>query len=475
MKVLLLSPPLSREERYGRYAEAGSTSPQLGLLYLAAVLENHNHDVRLIDGLQENLTEEDILEAIASFGPQLVGISIATIAFYRSIQLAKVIKEKFALLPIVVGGPDVSSRLQDYGNYTEFDYAIYGEGEETIVELIDALENKRDLKEIKGLLYRSNGDVNINPPRPYIDDLDTLPFPARHLLKDIMNYRPHLFSYKRKPWTSIITSRGCPYHCVFCSRSVFGNKYRYRSAQNIFQEMKLLKEEYGMKEIFIADDTFTIKKDRVEELCNLLVETKLGVIWSCLARANTLTKDLLEKMKKAGCWQIHLGIESGDERILELIRKKISLEQVRNVVGWADEIGIAVKGFFMLGHIGETKESIQKTIDFARSLPLYTVNFCLTFPLPGTELADVAAQFGEVNLSGFSDMTGHPHSTTFIPKGFTEKELLDYQRKAYLSFYLRPSAIRRILFSVQGFSDIKSFFLKLRVSFILLSRFLKRR
>ena len=459
MRVLLLNPPLTREERYGRFAEGGSTSPPNGLLYIAAVLKRHGCQVRLIDGIQQFVTARDIMAEIESFRPEMVGLSVATIAFYRAASVARIIKERYPDITVVVGGPDVSARLSDYqGNMDQypFDVAVYGEGEDTVVELVDGLEAGRDLREIKGLVTLENGKGLITPPRPYIKDLDGLPLPARHLLSDNTVYRPNLLTYKRRPWTTMITSRGCPNQCTFCDRSVFGTRYRFRSARNVFDEIRLLSDKYGIREVSFMDDTFTIHRSRVEELCDLMIASGLDVAWMCFARANNLTQELLARMRRAGCWMISLGIETGHQPILDLIQKGITLEQVEQTVAWANEAGIAVRGLFMLGLPTETKQSITKTIDFARRLNLYTADFCITYLLPNTELTNTAEKYGLVGKENFASMSGHTSgSLTFVPHGFTQQELLDYQRRAYMSVFFRPGAVWNIIRHLQSAADLK--------------------
>ncbi|MBU0517136.1 MAG: B12-binding domain-containing radical SAM protein [Proteobacteria bacterium] len=466
-RVILINPPMTREERYGRFAEGGSTSPPNGLLYIAAVLEGHGCRVRVLDGLREFMTAEDVLGEIEAFRPDLIGLTLATIAFYRAVSLARMIKDRRPETPIVVGGPDVSARLADYrAHLTDFplDLAVYGEGEDTVVELVDALRDGGDLSSIKGLIHQVDGRTQVNPPRPFRTDLDGLPLPARHLLPNLQRYRPNLLTYKRRPWTTMITSRGCPNQCTFCDRSLFGQRYRARSAENVFAEMKHLHEKFGIREISFMDDTFTIQRRRVERLCDLLIESGLKVAWMCFARANTLNRKLLAKMRLAGCWMISLGIESGNAEILEVIKKGIDLDQVRRVCRWSNRLGIAIRGLFMLGLPTETKQSIERTIDFARSLNLYTADFCITYLLPNTELTRTAEDYGQVGKENFASLSGHTNGAlSFIPHGFTQEELLDYQRRAYMSVLLRPRAALNVLRQVKGYADLAGLVGKLPV------------
>jgi radical SAM superfamily enzyme YgiQ (UPF0313 family) len=464
---MLINPPLTRGERYGRFAQGGSTSPPNGLLYLAAVLEREGHQVRIIDGLSRFLTGAEVVTAIDDFRPDLIGLTLATIAFYRSVTLARLIKAERPDLPIVVGGPDVSARLADYGaRLTEypFDFAVYGEGEETIVELVRALSHGGDLDRIHGLIHATSGAVQINTPRPRLTDLDELPLPARHLLPDLQRYRPNLLTYKRRPWTTMITSRGCPNQCTFCDRSLFGQRYRARSAQSVFDEMMHLQKDYGIREVHFMDDTFTIQRGRVERLCDLLIESRLDMAWMCFVRANNLDLRLLAKMRRAGCWMISLGIESGDARVLRVIKKGIDLDQVRRVCRWSRRLGVAVRGLFMLGLPTETKRSIRQTISFARELNLYTADFCITYLLPNTELTLTAEHYGQVGAGNFTSLSGHTNGAlSFIPRGFTQEELLDFQRRAYLSVFLRPGSALNVLRQIDSWADLRTLVGKLPI------------
>jgi radical SAM superfamily enzyme YgiQ (UPF0313 family) len=237
----------------------------------------------------------------------------------------------------------------------------------------------------------------MNGPRPLIQNLDALPFPARDLLP-MDKYIPLPNQYKRKPVANLMALRGCPYQCTFCSaNAVFGCSLRMRSAQRVYDEIKQLVDTYGIREISFWDDTLTVNKKWLHELCDLIISNHLDITWSCYARVNTVDLDLLKKMKKAGCWNIFYGIESGNQELLDRIKKGITLDQIRNAVKLTKKAGIEVRGSFMIALPGETPEMAHKTIDFAIELDPDYAQFSITTPYPGTELFEQAKQYGELS------------------------------------------------------------------------------
>ena len=250
------------------------------------------------------------------------------------------------------------------------------------------------LSEIKGILYKENGEIKITAPRGYIQDLDALPFPARHLYPPLSEYRPVPASFIKLPLGHIMTSRGCPYQCIFCDRKIFGNSFRARSPKNVVDELEELINVHGAKEIKFFDDTFTLDKKRVLEIFKEMKRRNLKFPWSCLTRVNHVDAELLKEMKTAGCWQISYGLESGDQRMLNIMKKGTTVEQNRNAVIWAKKTGLNVRAFFVLGMPGETPESLKKTVEFAKSLPIDIVTFYSVTLYPGNELYEMAKKEG---------------------------------------------------------------------------------
>ncbi len=338
------------------------------------------------------------------------------------------------------------------------------EGEITLFKLLETLENNGSPDDLLGIVYRRNGNVIINPPRPYIKDLDSLPLAARYLLSDIKKYVPPLGSYSKTPVVSLITSRGCPYECIFCDNNVFGRNIRYHSPEYVVSEIKNVIDLYGAKEIFFLDDTFIVDEERVRKILFLMHKEKIKIKWTCMTRANNITEDLLGEMKDAGCWQIGIGVESGNQNVLNFIKKGINLEQVRNAIKWSHKIGIYVKGFFMIGHPIDTMETIDETINFAKSVPLTDVVVTIATPIPGTKFYSLAPNYGIFHDYDWTEFSYW--KPVFVPRGLTERVLYCKQRQFYAEFYLRHKIILKQLRKIQNVSH----FLKYAINIARIAR-----
>jgi anaerobic magnesium-protoporphyrin IX monomethyl ester cyclase len=442
MRVLLVYPPISKIERYcSAIGNAGGNQTPLGVFYLAAYLRQHGHQVEVIDGEANNLDAKDIVARAAEFQPGLVGISSTTVAFHRGLEVAEAIKACRPELPIVLGGPHASSNARHAMSFPAFDFAVLGEGEATLEELAETLTAGGDFSAVQGLVFRQAGQLVINPSRPPLVDLDSLPFPAYDLIPNLAAYAPPPCNYKKRPVANVITSRGCPNSCTFCDRSVFGKHLRQRSAANIAAEIEKLHRTYGVREIAFVDDTFTIRPQRMRELFILLAEKGISFPWTCMSRINTVDRDTLQFMRASGCWHVSFGIESGNEDILRRIKKNISLDQIRRVVAWCGELGIRTKGFFMIGHPGETRETIEQTIQFGLDLPLDDVVVTINTPIPGSQQYAEAEQYGTLDATDWSKF--NCWSPVFVPRGLTRELLLEKHAEFYRRFYLRPRILWR--------------------------------
>lgn len=477
MKILLIHPPVTDEERYGKFAKAGSVLPPLGLLYMSSYLKKKGYkQVNFVDGLGENLTFAELKKLIQKIGPDLAGITSATLVYHRAVETARLMKEINPKVITVLGGPHATAfKSKIFETDKVFDIVVYGEGEHTLLDIVDTLNSGRSLADVRGLVYRNDSKIVANSHRPYIQNLDEIPFPDRDLLpRNWQNlYRPNLARIKRWPVTSMITSRGCPFRCAFCDRNTFGKKFRAHSAEYVVDEIEMLVKKYGIREIAIEDDTFSINKKRVVQICEQLIRKNLNLTWSCLARVNTVDKSLLELMKRAGCWLIGYGLESGSVKVLEKMKKDITLEQARQAIHWSNKIGLHIRGFFIIGHPGETPDSVMETIKYAKSLPLHSATFCLMFPIPNTETYNMATsgEYGSFKMN-FDQFSGHPNDPNFVPRGFTKKMLIAYHRKAYRNFYLRPSLFFKHLKMIRTFADIRRYLLLFCTAFDV---FLKQR
>lgn len=383
---------------------------------------------------------------------------------YKSAHMvAKLVKEVSKETTVIMGGahPTVLpvETLQD----PNVDIVVRGEGELTAFEVTESIAGRLQLKDIAGISFKENGKIIQTPERVPIEDLDSLPLPARHLLP-VEKYRPFFPDQLFKaPVEAILTSRGCPFRCIFCAaRVISGRKYRWRSPKKVIEEIELLINEYGIQQLGIIDDTFTADKKRAEKICEELITRKLNkdLVWLCATRVDAVDRDLLKKMCEAGCRSISYGIESGSQRLLNLIRKGISLDQAKKAVKSTKEAGIECRGTFILGLPTETRNESMETINFAKELDLDFAKFSLATPYPGTELHDIAVSDGNLSIdwSMLSSMIGFSEcDPAYVPTGRDPKELKSLQRKAMKEFYFRPKQIWGFAKNIHSLNDIKRY------------------
>jgi len=437
MKVLLIQPNF----------DAHIVHPPLGLGYLAAYLEEKGHEVTIFDATLKNASLEQILLAIKNFSPDLVGITVLSRGHNKAREIINEIKKIFPKLPVVIGGTQVTAAPAEVMADFKADFAVIGEGEITLAELVSALGGKNKFSDIDGLAYREKKKIRINHKRKLIENLDKIPFPAWHLMPP-GQYRiaPILEPIHASPVAPILTSRGCPYNCSFCASNVtWQRKLRFRSPENVIGEIKLLKEKYGVKEIHFADDNFTMDTKRAEEICDRLIEENIDLPWQCPngVRIDRLPLLLLRKMKKAGCYAVGLGIESGNQKILDKNSKNLNLKVVPQVLEDLRKVGIESYGFFILGLPGDTKQTINETINFALTNPFDRVWFNLFTPYPGSPAFN--NWLGNRRV-GDIDWDKHDCSTAVAKlRGVSGKELEKLQKAALRKFYLRPKNLFKLL------------------------------
>ncbi len=447
-RIVFINPPLTLEERYGSLAEAGSTMPSLGLLSLAAVARKNGFECGIIEASSLQLTLEECLEQVKSWHPHIVGITACTTAIVSAAEVAKRIKEWNGDITTIIGGPHLTALPEEtLKTYPQFDIGIIGEGEETLVELLEKIETKKSIDKAKGLIFQQNGNFVKTEPRPFITSLDELPLPAWDLLPGFPHrYKPAALKVRRLPAAHVVSSRGCPFRCIFCDRSVFGRKYRIHSAEYMMELIKKLYHDFGVREISFEDDTFTLFIERLVKLCNMIMQEGLDISWSCNGRVETAGFGLMKLMRQAGCWQIAYGIESGDQKILDIARKGIMLKLIKEAIQCTHDAGIFIKGFFILGFPQESEETLQRTINFARELKLDDVSISLMTPFPGTEIYKWGDKYGSFERD-WKKM--NLLDAVYIPHGLSQEKLLSYQKKFLREFYLRPrivlSYLKRIL------------------------------
>ncbi len=440
ISIAFINPPLSLQERYGAMAKSGTRTPPLGLAQLAAVSREHGHPARIIDCAALGLDDEQTLGMLRAINPRYVGITATTVAICNAGRLAAHIKRASPAWPLIIGGPHLTAVPKEtMETFPEFDIGVVGEGEETLIELLDTLDANEPLEKVNGLILREDGNLKYTDRRPLINDLDSLPLPAWDLLPDLTKfYDTPTFSLGKNPASSLVTSRGCCGHCTFCDRSVFGNVCRFHGAERVFTCIKHLHERFGINDIIIHDDAFVLNRQRVEQVCDLLLSSNLGVTWGCNSRVNLVDRELLRFMKRAGCWQIGYGIESGSQRVLDTINKGVTIAQIKEAVFATHETGIRTRGFFMIGHPGETVESIRDTIKLATSIPVDDFQITFFTPLPGAEIHRRAHEYGTFDADWRKSNMWHP---VFVPTGLTEEMLVRWHRRAFRSFYLRPKTV----------------------------------
>ncbi len=375
MRVALIGP---------KWHQMVNSYPSLGLGYLAAIAEQEGHEVAIFDmGLRPKTPVEDEVKEIVAWRPDVVAFTSMTTS-YKSVEDAAALLKEALGVPIIIGGPHATTLPELTLQNPHIDFLAYGEGEMIFRDWLRQLAaGDTRWGNNKGLWYKEDGHIVNGGERELIPDLDVLPFPARHLF-DLKAYP--LYAPDGQQMLTVLTSRGCPYKCSFCFKGIVGRTYRQRSPENIVAELRHLIERYGIRNFYFMDDLFTINVKRLEAILDYFIAQDLDIRWRCLARVDRVNPDLLKKMYRAGCRQIHFGIESGNPEVLRRTAKHINLEQVRQAVEWTEEAGILSKGYFILGLPGDTEETMRQTIEFAASLPLSEAMFSIATPFPGTEL-----------------------------------------------------------------------------------------
>lgn len=457
MRVLLISPPDKNTiiaDNPTIIDEERGHNPPLGILYLAASLEKHtNHEIHVLDSQVEEMTYEELEQAIAGIKPDVVGITAMTFTLIDVIKTLKIVRKLFPEVKIILGGPHAHIYPKETASLPEVDYVVLGEGEETIVQLLNNIHDEERLKGVPGLVFRDKtGHINHTALIDYIQDLDKIPFPARHLTP-VHKYSSLLA--KRSPVTTMFTSRGCPYKCYFCDRPHMGKKFRYRSARNVVDEMQACRE-MGIKEMFIYDDTFTLNRKRVLDICNEIIDRNLDIVWDIRARVDTVDREMLARLKDAHCERIHYGVEAGTEKVINALGKGITLKQVRDAFRLTKEVGISTLAYFMIGSPTETREDILETIRLAKELNPDYVNITITTPYPATKLYAQALEEKVIPYDYWHEFAKNP--TTDLKVHYWEKELsrddlMELVNMAYKSFYVRPGYIIKQLFATKSLDE----------------------
>lgn len=437
------------------YSRSHYVVPPVGLGYLATSLRAAGYNsIKILDCIKEQLPPSKVGRAVEDLDPKIVGLQIFSSDFVSARASMEVAKATVPRAVIIAGGPHVSAtgaRVLD--EMPALDYAFVGEAEVGLPLLVGHViaGKKIDFQDIPGLMWRDEKGSHANS-RTYIKDLDNLGFPAWDLMPpDSYPDAPQGAFYRQFPIAPIATSRGCPYSCAFCGSPVnMGKQLRFRTLPHVFAEMELLRSKYGVREFHFIDDMFNMSKKRVLDFCHTLESKNWNISYSFPngLRLNTLDGEMLTAMKKTGAYAFTVGIESGSQRVLDLMNKRLTIDLIKEKVNLIHAVGLEPSGFFLLGFPGETKEEMRMTLDLAKSLPLKRAHFSNFLPLPGTEATDRLLNSGEIQDPDWTTLSYA--KVPYVPRGMTREELKAFQRRAFLEFHLRPKILVKLL------SEIKS-------------------
>ncbi|MBI5701767.1 radical SAM protein [Candidatus Saganbacteria bacterium] len=457
LDCLLISPPIHHKDNDNIWKGIDSNFPPLGLADMAGYIRDKNYSVSILDCNVEcssvesfgSLFKKEFVDKYVSI--KIIGLTTLTCNIKKAYGVAQICKKYYPDAIFVFGGVHATFVADEVIRNDLVDIVVCGEGENTLHELVAG----KDLEMINGIIFKKkiNGKQEIvkNPSRQRITDLNSLPMPAYDLLP-ISKYKPAKGSYKRLPAMSMMTSRGCPGKCSFCSKTL-GNRLVFKSAEKIFREINYLIQNYGIKQILFYDDTFTAFRKNVMELCDLIVENKTDISWTCFARVDFVDLGMLEKMKQAGCHQIMYGVESIDENVLRKINKKTNINQVVNASKWTKQAGIECRVAFMVGNPGDDEEIIKKNIRFVNKLNPDILIVNITTPFPGTEMFAWAKENNLILTYDWDDY--NLAKPVMRLKNLTSDQIKALYKLMYQSFYFRPAFILRKLFRIRSLSDIK--------------------
>jgi radical SAM superfamily enzyme YgiQ (UPF0313 family) len=441
MKVMLMQCPANVNQTIG---------PPLGLGYIASCLEAEGHKLKLVDSIILRYGLDKLKKEIKHFDPDVLGISAVSADVNKASLLVKAAKEYNTNCLTVLGGVHPTIRARETLEMCQdVDVVIRGEGEITFVDLLEK-KKKTDFIDVKGISFRLNGKIIDTQDRPLIEDLDRLPFPAYHLFP-MEKYKINekiwnlgVYGKQGDPYTAISTCRGCSYDCIFCgSRTLWGKKWRARSPENIIEELRFLRDKYGFKIIEFMDDTCTYNKKRMIQICRLIKKENLDISWLCATRVDLFDKELSLEMKKAGCHIVFFGFESGVQKTLDFLCKGFTVEDTVKAVKTAKKTGLKVGGPFIIGIPGETKETINKTISFAKSLHLDFISFNLLLPFPGTKIYEIAEKNNWLVTTDFSKFDFSSQIMNLPDLKY--KTLKNSVLRAYVSCCINPSYIYKII------------------------------
>ena len=457
MKVLLIRPPhdhmITTNVPKSVDTETGMYPP-LGLLYVAAGLKAWTDaQVELLDAPALHLDQKGIAERIAQTRPDIVGIQTMTFTLIDAIAAVRSAKSACPGAHVSLGGPHVNLYPEETLSIEGVDSLVLGEGERPFAEMVNAFSRGADIANVQGVAVMRNGKPSTTEARALEENLDSLPQPARDLIDSSLYWS---VLAKRNPITTAMTSRGCPMKCIFCDRPHLGKTFRYRSALSVVDEMEDCVKR-GIRELFLYDDTFTIKRERIFEIRDEIKRRGLNVQWDIRARANNLDTEVVKSMKEAGVARIHIGVESGSPRILKIMKKGITIEQAHNAFELCRKFGIISLAYFMLGNPTETRDDIDMTMQFIRKCNADYAHISITTPFPGTELYCMGLEQGLFERDYWRDFAANPDENFQPPawtENFTQEQLEGMRQQAYRAFYSRPSRLARQILAIRSFKEL---------------------
>lgn len=452
MKILLITPPYFEEENIATPKKINTNQgyfPPLGLAYIAAVLEKEDYDVKILDAPVLGYDINQIKEFISKENPDVVGIQTLTGDLPSVLKIAKAAKEVNPSIKVVLGGAHLSIFPKESLSFDFVDYGLQGEAEYSFRDLVKHLEGKKDINDIDGLVYKKNGEIIVKYPPAVINDLDELPWPARHLLP-MDKYQVVVME---PPIATLVSARGCPFRCNYCCRDKFTYRYRVRDYKNVVDEIEFLKSKYKIKTLSFYDNCYP-NKEHIKNICNELIRRKVDIKWETPQRVDLVDPDLLRLMKKSGCYRLRYGVESGSPKILKIMKKDVTVEQIEKAFYWTRKAGIETFAFFMVGYPHETLEDYKGTINLAKRIKADWAYFSVTTPLPATDLWRIA-----IEDYGMDKDYWHNWALGIRDKhlGRFNKDAEKLCSKAYTSFYFRPYIFYRRLLSLRSLDQIKMY------------------
>jgi len=457
MKILLINPPALNtiDSCLPQVIDEGrGFTPPLGLMYIAAYLEKYtNHQIEIIDSQVEEHDYSQLEQAIKEKNPDITCISTMTFTLIDALKTTEIVKRINPNSKTILGGPHPTLYPNETANLAKVDFCIIGEGEKPILALIENINNPEKIKQIKGLAYKTETELINTGQAEFIENLDDLPFPSRHLLP----YQKYFSSISSNfPVTTMFTSRGCPHKCLFCDRPQLGKAFRARSAKNVVSEMQKC-SDMGIKEIFMYDDTFGIDKQRVLDICAEIKNRNLRIAWDIRTRVNTVDEKILKALKEAGCQRIHYGVEAGTEKNLKVLRKGITLDMVKDAFKHTKKAGIQTLAYFMIGSPTETKEDILETIRFMKKLNPDYAHITITTPYPATDLYRLGLEQKVLPFDYWQKFAENPtpdFKPLFWEKELPKEELFLLLKKSYRDFYTQPKFIIKKIIQLKSPRDL---------------------